>query len=48
MADVFLIPKNFYSGVVDAFQKVGLEISDTIPNIIAATEICIDYDHKDL
>lgn len=48
MADVFMIPKNFYTGLVDAFDKVGLGITDIIPNIIAATEICIDYDHKDL
>ena len=48
MADVFLLPKNFYTGLVDAFDKVWLTISDVIPNIIAATEITIDYDHKDL
>ncbi|PZM86453.1 MAG: cell division protein FtsA [candidate division SR1 bacterium] len=48
MADVFMLPKNFYTGLVDAFDKVGLSISDMIPNIIAATEIAIDYDHKDL
>lgn len=48
MADVFLIPKNFYNGILDAFDKVGLEVSDMVPNIIAATEVCIDYDHKDL
>ena len=43
-----MIPKNFYTGLIDAFDKVGLGISDMIPNIIAATSICIDYDHKDL
>lgn len=48
MADVFMIPKNFYTGLIDAFDKVGLGISDMIPNIIAATSISIDYDHKDL
>lgn len=48
MADVFMLPKNFYTGLIDAFDKVGLSISDIIPNIIAATEISIDYDHKDL
>ena len=48
MADVFMLPKNFYTGIVDAFDKVGLSISDIIPNIIAATEVAIDYDHKDL
>lgn len=48
MADVFMLPKNFYTGLIDAFDKVGLSISDMIPNVIAATEIAIDYDHKDL
>lgn len=48
MADVFMLPKNFYTGLVDAFDKVGLSIADVVPNIIAATEIAIDYDHKDL
>lgn len=48
MADVFLLPKNFYTGLIDAFDKVGLTITDIIPNIIAATEVAIDYDHKDL
>ena len=48
MADVFLLPKNFYTGLVDAFDKVWLTISDVIPNIIAATEVAVDYDHKDL
>lgn len=48
VADVFLIPKNFYVGLIDAFDKVGLNIADIIPNIMGSTEICIDYDHKDL
>lgn len=48
MADVFLIPKNFYTGLIDAFDKIGLEVSDIIPNILAASEVAVDYDHKDL
>ena len=48
VADVFLIPKNFHTGLIDAFDKVGLNIVDIIPNILATPEICIDYDHKDL
>ncbi len=48
MADVFLLPKNFYTGLVEAFDKVWLTITDIIPNIIAATEVAMDYDHKDL
>lgn len=48
MADVFLLPKNFYTGLVDAFDKIGLEIADIIPNILGASEVAVDYDHKDL
>ncbi len=48
MADVFLLPKNFYTGLIDAFDKIWLEIADIIPNILAASEVAIDYDHKDL
>ena len=48
MADVFLIPKNFYNALIDAFDKVGLSIADVVPNIIAVSELTIDYDHKDL
>lgn len=48
VADVFMIPKNFHTGLTDAFDKVGLNIIDIIPNIMATPEICIDYDHKDL
>lgn len=46
MADVFLIPKNLYNWIVDAFEKIWLEITDIMPNILAASEIVIDYDHK--
>jgi cell division protein FtsA len=48
IADVFMIPKNIYNGVIDAFEKVGLNIVDIVPNIIAASEVALDYDHKDL
>ncbi|MDR2190590.1 MAG: hypothetical protein LBP53_05385 [Candidatus Peribacteria bacterium] len=48
MADVFLIPKNYYNGLIDAFDKIGLEVSDIIPNILASSEVAVDYDHKDL
>lgn len=48
MADVFLLPKNFYNALIDAFDKVGLMIADIVPNIIASSELAIDYDHKDL
>lgn len=48
VADVFMIPKNIYNGIIDAFEKVGLNIVDIVPNIISATEVALDYDHKDL
>ena len=48
IADVFLIPKNIYNGILDAFEKVGLNVVDIVPNIIAASEVVLDYDHKDL
>ncbi|MDR0607523.1 MAG: hypothetical protein LBG52_04115 [Candidatus Peribacteria bacterium] len=48
MADIFLIPKNYYNGLIDAFDKIGLEVSDIIPNILASSEVAVDYDHKDL
>jgi len=48
IADVFLIPKNIYNGLLDAFEKVGLNVVDIVPNIISASEVVLDYDHKDL
>lgn len=48
VADVFMIPKNLYLGIIESFEKIWLRITDIIPNIIASTEVAIDYDHKDL
>lgn len=48
VADVFMVPKNLYNGIIESFEKIGLRVTDIIPNIIASTEIAIDYDHKDL
>lgn len=48
IADVFMIPKNIYNGVIDAFDKVWLNIVDIVPNIIAASEVALDYDRRDL
>jgi hypothetical protein len=33
---------------MDAFDKIGLVVADIIPNILAASEVAIDFDHKDL
>jgi len=48
VADLFMIPKNLYNSLVEAFDRVDLNVSDIIPNIISASEVAIDYDHKDL
>ncbi len=48
VADVFMIPKNLYNGLIDSFERIWIKITDIIPNIIAASEIALDYDHKDL
>ena len=48
VADVFMIPKNLYNSLIEAFDRVDLNVSDIVPNIISASEIALDYDHKDL
>jgi cell division protein FtsA len=48
VADVFMIPKNIYNWILEAFEKLWLNVVDIVPNIIASSEICLDYDHKDL
>ena len=48
VADVFMLPKNLYNGIIESFERIGLKVTDIIPNIIASTEIAIDYDHRDL
>lgn len=48
MADVFMIPKSIYNWITETFEKIWLNIADIIPNIIAASEITLDYDNKDL
>ncbi len=48
IADVFMIPKSIYNGITETFEKIWLNIADIIPNIIAASEITLDYDNKDL
>ena len=47
-ADVFMLPKNFHNGLLDAFERIGINITDIIPNILGAAEVVLDYDHKDL
>ncbi len=48
VVDAFMVPKNFYTTLVDVFDKVWLNIIDIIPNIVASWELIVDYDHRDL
>lgn len=48
IADAFMIPKNFYNTIIEAFDNIWLAVVDVIPNIIASAEIALDYDRKDL
>jgi cell division protein FtsA len=48
IADVFLVPKNFYQNLVDVFEKLELNVVDIIPNILASSEAILDFDLKDL
>lgn len=48
LADVFMVPKNFYNSIVEAFQKLELWEPDLIPNILGATEVTLDLDSRDL
>lgn len=48
IADVFMVPKNYYSNLLDVFKKLDLHIVDIVPNILGLSEICLDFDLKDL
>lgn len=48
IADAFMIPKNFYNWIIEAFNNIWLQISDIIPNILSASELILDYDRRDL
>lgn len=48
VADAFMIPKSFYNSIIESFDTIGLSIVDIIPNIIASSELALDYDRKDL
>jgi len=48
IADVFMIPKNFYTNLLDALERLDLHVADMIPNILGSTEVCMDFDLKDL
>lgn len=48
VADIFLLPKNLQDIIADIFAKVDLEVIDIVPNILAASEVALDIDSKDL
>ncbi len=48
VADVFRIPKNFYSGLSDTFDKAWINVVDIVPNILVNAEATLDLDQKDL
>ncbi|MBP9691352.1 hypothetical protein KBD81_04710 [Candidatus Woesebacteria bacterium] len=48
IADVFMIPKNFYTNLLDALERLDLHVADMIPNILGSAEVCMDFDLKDL
>lgn len=48
VADVFMVPKSFYNTLIEIFDRVGLQVTDVVPNIISSAEIALDYDHRDL
>ncbi len=48
VADVFMIPKNFYNTLIEAFDKLELDVNDIVPNILWSSEVALDFDSKDL
>jgi len=48
VADVFAIPKTFYTSLIELFDKLNINIVDITPNIVVASELLLDFDQKDL
>lgn len=48
VADVFAIPKSFYTSLIELFDKLTVNIADITPNIVVASELLLDFDQKDL
>lgn len=48
VADVFMIPKTFYTHLLEAFDKLDLYVADIVPNMLGASEVTLDFDLKDL
>lgn len=47
-ADLFYLPKNFYHSLTELFDKLQINVSDIVPNILGSVELAMDYDSKDL
>lgn len=48
IADVFMIPKNFSTNLHEALDRLDIHLLDLVPNILWASEVCLDFDAKDL
>lgn len=48
IADVFMLPKTYISNLYEAFERLDVQIVDIIPNILWCSEVCLDFDVKDL
>jgi len=48
IADVFMLPKSFSVNIYEAFDRLDIHVTDIIPNILGASEVCLDFDVKDL
>lgn len=48
VADVFMLPKNFYNTIYEAFDKLWLGVINVVPGILWSVEVALDFDAKDL
>jgi cell division protein FtsA len=48
IADIFMIPKNFYNSLEEVFDKLEIWIVDIVPNLLWTAESVLDFDSKDL
>jgi len=48
IADVFMIPKNFATNLHEALDRLDVHLLDLVPNILWSSEVCLDFDSKDL
>jgi len=48
VADVFMLPKNFYNTIYEAFDKLWLGVVNVVPGILWSVEVALDFDSKDL